>query len=117
MLNLLFFSHLFAEDKLIKDALYALEKGIKYFHSISTDGGYLWEYSVDLKERWGEGEATDTQIWVQPPGTPSVGEAFLRAYKVTGERFYLSCAEDAADALIWGQKKPGGWEYKIDFKS
>ena len=92
-----------------------LRKGIEYYHSISTRGGYLWEYTVDLSERWGEGEATDTQIWVQPPGTPDVGDALLRAYKSTGERFYLSCVENAADALIWGQKAPGGWEYKIDF--
>ena len=26
----------------------------------------------------GEGKATETQVWVQPPGMPSVGKAFLK---------------------------------------
>ena len=120
LFNLFFISYIFAADGLSDKALKTLDKGIKYFHSISTNGGYLWAYSLDLKKRWGEGYgivdyAADTQVWIQPPGTPSVGNALLRAYNVTGERFYLTCAEDAGNALIMGQKKPGGWEYKIDF--
>jgi len=108
------------DAQLVNDAIKSLEKGVKIFHSISTNGGYLWVYSTDLKERWGEGygihdQASASQIWVQPPGTPSVGSAMLRAYKVTGDKFFLSCAEDAGDALTWGQKDAGGWRYSIDF--
>ncbi|MBC7289670.1 MAG: pectic acid lyase, partial [Armatimonadetes bacterium] len=93
----------------------ALRKGVEYLVSISTGGGYLWEYTVDLKQRWGEGEATDSQIWVQPPGTPTIGEAFLRAYESTGDPYFLRAAEAAGDALVWGQLQCGGWAYFIDF--
>ena len=58
---------------LIDEAESALMKGVQYFRqTVSTNGGYLWTYSEDLSERAGEGKATRTQIWVQPPGTPSV---------------------------------------------
>jgi PelA/Pel-15E family pectate lyase len=94
----------------------SLEKATRYFTSkVATHGGYLWWYSEDFKERAGEGKATETQIWVQPPGTPSVGFAFLRAYRVTGSELYLNAAKEAADALVWGQLASGGWDYQIDF--
>jgi len=94
----------------------AMEKAARYFVSrVAAHGGYLWTYSEDLKQRWGEGRASESQIWVQPPGTPSVGFAFLRAYRATGEEMYLDAAKGAADALVWGQLSSGGWDYKIDF--
>jgi hypothetical protein len=74
-------------------------------------------YSVDLKERYGEAlyeEAKATEIWIQPPGTPSVGECFLRAYRITGEEQYLTAATDAARALAWGQRTAGGWDHRVD---
>ncbi len=88
------------DDALMNDALKVLDKGIKYFHSISINGGYVYTYTLDLKGRWGEGlmgrgkdgQASPTQIWIQPPGTPTVGEAFLRAYKLTGEKEHLFAA-------------------------
>jgi hypothetical protein len=73
--------------------------------------------SVDLKERYGEAlyeEAKATEIWVQPPGTPSVGECFLCAYRITGEKQYLAAATDAALALAWGQRTVGGWDHRVD---
>jgi PelA/Pel-15E family pectate lyase len=104
-----------ADDPLAQEARTTLEKATAFFRSISTHGGYLWWYSEDLKERAGEGRATETQIWVQPPGTPSVGMAFLRAYEVTKDKRYLDAAKDAADALAFGQLESGGWTYSIDF--
>ena len=69
---------------LADEAESAMRKAVQYFRgTVSTEGGYLWTYSEDLKERAGEGKATETQIWVQPPGTPSVGFAYLRAYRIT----------------------------------
>ncbi|MCX6909967.1 MAG: pectic acid lyase, partial [Verrucomicrobia bacterium] len=85
----------------------ALEKATAYMRSISTEGGYLWKYSLDLKNRAGETKATATQIWIQPPGTPSVGMAFLRAYEVTKDARYLDAAKAAADALARGQLESG----------
>lgn len=97
------------------EAALCLRKAVSFFRSISVHGGYVWWYSRDLKERWGEGRARETEIWVQPPGTPSVGMAFLRAYEATGDPFYLEAAKEAADALAWGQLESGGWTYSIDF--
>jgi PelA/Pel-15E family pectate lyase len=93
----------------------ALVRATDYLRSISTEGGYLWRYSPDLKRRLGEEAATPTQIWVQPPGTPALGEAFLRAYAVTRESRYLQLARAAALGLVRGQLKSGGWDYLVEF--
>jgi len=97
-------------------ALDATKRATRFFtEKVSCRGGYLWRYSADLKERFGEGRATADQVWVQPPGTPAVGMAFLRAYEATGERQFLDGALAAARALAWGQLHSGGWYYYIDF--
>ena len=93
----------------------ALENATGYLRSISTEGGYLWSYSADLEQRWGETKATPSQIWVQPPGTPTVGMALLRAWKVTGNSAHLKAAEAAALALARGQLDSGGWDYVVEF--
>ncbi len=93
----------------------ALARATGFLRSISTDGGYLWRYSLDLKERDGENAATETQIWIQPPGTPSVGMAFLRAWTATKDARHLEAARAAASALATGQLESGGWDYLIDF--
>ena len=54
-------------------------------------------------------------IWVQPPGTPAVGLAFVAAYDATGEQQYLDWAKEAAHALVTGQLQSGGWYYSIHF--
>jgi hypothetical protein len=107
-------STLCAQD-LESQARAALSKATSAYRSISTEGGYLWRYSADLTQRFGEGAATATQVWVQPPGTPAVGMAFLRAYEVTKNPKQLDAARDAASALVSGQLESGGWDYKIDF--
>jgi len=104
-----------APGVLDSEARDALRRAANYFESISTRGGYLWWYSDDLKQRAGENRATESQIWVQSPGTPSVGLAFLRAYEVTKEPQYLETAQRAAEALAWGQLESGGWTYLVDF--
>ena len=99
-----------------KEATLALQKAVRFFHSeVSSNGGYLWRYSGDLTLREAEGKASETMIWVQPPGTPTVGEAFLDAYESTGEKAFLDTAVDAAYALIKGQLRTGGWHYYIEF--
>jgi PelA/Pel-15E family pectate lyase len=85
--------------------------------SVSYQGGFLWKYSADLSEQWGEVPARKSQIWVQPPGTTSVGTTLLKAFQVTMDDHYLRYAEQVADALIWGQLESGGWNYLIDFDS
>ena len=85
--------------------------------TVSNQGGFLWKYSADLSEQWGEIPARKSQVWVQPPGTASVGNVLLEAFKITADRNYLMYAEKVAEALIWGQHPSGGWHYLIDFDS
>lgn len=82
---------------------------------VATNGGYVWSYTGDLSRRWGELEAKPSMIWVQPPGTGTMGHVFLDAYHATGDEYYYRAAEKAAEALIWGQHPSGGWHYMIDF--
>lgn len=104
-----------ASDDLPARARAGLEKSTAYLRSISTEGGYLWRYSPDLTERAGENIATATQVWIQPPGTPSVGMAFLRAWEATRDARHLEAARAAATALAKGQLESGGWDYLIEF--
>lgn len=93
----------------------SLEKGIAFFQSLAIEGGYVYHYTLDGKEKWGEGKTDDRTIEVQPPGTPAVGMSFLKAYRTTGNKDFLAAAEAAAYALIKGQNDLGGWEHKIYF--
>jgi len=99
-----------------ESATAALKRAATYFrYEVATHGGYVYYCSKDLKHRYGEGEASENQIWVQPPGTPAIGLSYLRAFRATGDRFYLDAAKETATALIHGQLKSGGWTAWIDF--
>ena len=99
------------------EVMEAIRKGSQFMRSISSEGGYLWRYSADLKLMAGEVKASRTMIWIQPPGTPSVGTAFLRAYKATGDAYLLDCALTVGDCLAMSQLESGGWDYRFDFAS
>ncbi|MBU2491663.1 MAG: pectate lyase [Bacteroidetes bacterium] len=106
----------FGENDLLKESLQSMKKGIEYFHSININGGYVYYYTTDLKEKWGEVSTDDYTIEVQPPGTPAVGFAFLNAFKVTGDNTFLRYAREAGQALIIGQNEYGGWDHRIYFE-
>lgn len=91
------------------------QAGTYYRNRVASHGGYVYYYGVDLKERWGEGQASADTIFVQPPGTPTVGMAFLQAHAATGDRFHLDAAREAAEALVYGQLESGGWTQVIHF--
>lgn len=94
----------------------AIEKASSYFsEEVAFRGGYVYFYSPDLGRRLGEGVATPTEIWVQPPGTPAVGMAFLDAWEATGETRWRDAALAAGEALRYGQIESGGWRNSIDF--
>lgn len=98
------------------DSLQGMKKAAMYFRrNVAVHGGYVYEASDDLKTRFGEGEALPAEIWVQPPGTPSVGMAFLHGYKATGESEFLDGAKEAASALCYGQLESGGWTDRVNF--
>lgn len=94
----------------------AMKKAVSFFRDqVSANGAYLWQYSGDLSEREGEQQASITQAWTQPPGTPYVGEALLEAYLVSKEDYLLDAARDAGHALAQGQLLSGGWDYRLEF--
>ena len=94
----------------------ALRRAVKFYQGkVSIGGGFLWRYSDDLKLREGEGRASRTIAWVQPPGTPTMGMALLEAYQRTGHKYLLQAAKRTAYALVSGQLQSGGWYYNIEF--
>jgi len=82
---------------------------------VATEGGYVWSYLPDFSRRWGEIEAYPSMIWIQPPGTATMGHLFLDAYHATGDEYYYRAAEAATDAIVRGQHPSGGWNYFINF--
>src|SRR5690242_12188585 len=66
------------DPQLEGQAISAMKKAATFYRSkAAVHGGYVYYYLPDFSRRWGEGEATPEQIWVQPPGTPAVGLAYL----------------------------------------
>jgi hypothetical protein len=103
-------------NKLATEAEQTMLKATQYMvETVSTNGGYVWYYMPDFSRQWGEMEAYKTMIWLQDPGTISMGHLFLDAYRTTGNEYYYQAAQKAANAIIWGQSNEGGWNYMIDF--
>lgn len=98
------------------DVLATMRKATAYLmDEVSYNGGFVWNYLPDGSRQWGEMEAKRTMVWIQPPGTPSVGHLLLDAYHATGDEYYYEQAQRVANALIWGQLPCGGWNYVFDF--
>ena len=97
-----------------EDVKVALKQSLDFWRSLSITGGYAGIYELVSSSRYGEAEyqpLEPQEIWIQPPGTPAVGEVFLRAYELTGDSVYLEVAEAAGRALVWTQSEMGGWSY------
>ena len=91
----------------------ALVRAVTFYHGeVATHGGYVYRYSADLQLREAEGIPDRDTVWIQPPGTPAVGEAFLDAYEATGNPICSQAALDAARALVRTQLQSGGWHYR-----
>ncbi len=107
---------LHADETLKQNAILTMQKATQYFRThVATQGGYLWNYKTDFTLREGEVNASPSTIWVQPPGTPSVGLAYLHAFEATKDTLFLNGAIETAHALTYGQLASGGWDYLIDF--
>ncbi|MEO1526827.1 MAG: pectate lyase [Planctomycetota bacterium] len=107
-----------AQEPSKAEVLASMKRAASYYaNEVASHGGYVYFYSLDLKQRWGEGVATRDQIWVQPPGTPTVGLALLEAYEATEDKLFLDAGVAAARALIHGQLKSGGWTNCVDFNA
>ena len=104
-----------AEPLSQEQAAQLLHKTIAFYRSeVGYEGAYLWRYSGDLSQREGEGKATRTSGWTQPPGSPSVGEAYLKAWRLSGDEVCLESAVEVAHALVKSQLVSGGWSYHFD---
>lgn len=106
-----------AAEPLLRDqALAGMKRAAEFYRAkAAAHGGYVYYYALDFSERWGEGKATLDQIFIQPPGTPAVGMAFLKAHTATGDKAYLDAAQATAEALVGGQLESGGWAQVVDF--
>lgn len=105
-----------ADEAAAAKALAAMERAGAYFRDhLGVDGTYVWKYSVDGQVRRGEGGEVGGSIgWVQPPGTPAVGAAFLRIYEMSGDEQWLDAARTVARALVRTQLASGGWFKFVD---
>ena len=81
------------QKTLIKVVRFADEK-------VSRNGGYVYLTSSDLKLREAEGIPGPDTVWVQPPGTPAVGAALLRAYQATGDEQIRQGDQRAANEQV-----------------
>ncbi len=105
-----------SDANLRQQARTALKQAVTYYRTqVAHHGGYVYYTSLDLEQRWGEGKAGPHTIFVQPPGTPTVGMAYLKAYAATQDPFYRNAARETAMALVNGQLESGGWAQVIHF--
>ena len=98
------------------DAAEALWRAVGFYRrDVSSHGGYVYRYSADLARREGEGKTDVDTVWVQPPGTPAVGLAYVEVYERVREAYLLEAARAAGECLIQGQLRSGGWADRVEF--
>jgi PelA/Pel-15E family pectate lyase len=103
-----------ASESLAVDVRDAIRKASQAFRTkVGVQGGYVYQVSEDGRYREGEGNAYDDIVWVQPPGTPAVGIAYLEAYRATGDQELLDAAMEVVECLRVGQLHSGGWQNHI----
>lgn len=100
-----------------QQATEAMHRAVDFFrqHAASEGGGYVYQISADLQRREGEGAVDRSTAWIQPPGTPYVGMAYLQAYRLTGNQRLKQATVETGLALVRGQLESGGWDNQIMF--
>lgn len=94
----------------------ALHRSVAFFREhASAEGGYVYQLSADLSKREGEGRVGPSTAWIEPPGTPMIGMAYLDAFQRCREMVLLDAAKETAGALMRGQLRSGGWDNRIEF--
>lgn len=101
-----------------EDIKLAMRRATEYMmDSVSYEGAFVWNYLPDKSRQWGEIEAPyRSMVWIQPPGTPSVGHLLLDAYHATQDEYYYEQALKVAKVLARVQHPEGGWNYVEDLK-
>ncbi len=103
-------------SELRRETLDVMKRAARFMRErVAYRGGYVWSYASDFSRRWGEMEAYPTMIWMQPPGTATVGHLYLDCFHATRDEFYYQAAMDVAEGLIAAQHPAGGWNYLHDF--
>lgn len=116
LLFILFSTNSQAESSSPEEVLHTMKTATRFMlDKVSDRGGFVWSYLPDFSRRWGELEAKPGMIWIQPPGTASMGHLMLDAYHATGDEFYYAAATKIAGAIIYAQHDSGGWNYVADF--
>ena len=104
------------DNALKREARDAMKRAARFMRErVAYRGGDVWSYAPDFSRRWGEMEAFPTMIWIQPPGTATVGHLYLDCFHATRDEFYYQAAMDVAEGLIAAQHPAGGWNYLYDF--
>lgn len=104
------------EEDLSREVRAAIHKAVAFYsQQVARHGGYVYRYSADLTLSEGEARTGPDTVWVQPPGTPAVGLAYLQAYERTGQEICLEAARATAECLLQGQLRSGGWQDRIEF--
>jgi len=104
------------DNELKRETLRAMKRAARFMRErVAYRGGYVWSYASDFSRRWGEMEAFPTMIWIQPPGTATVGHLYLDCFHATRDEFYYQAAMEVAEGLIAAQHPSGGWNYHHDF--
>jgi len=103
-------------QRLRRETLCTMKRAARFMRErVAYRGGYVWSYAPDFSRRWGEMEAFASMIWIQPPGTATVGHLYLDCFHATRDEFYYQAAMDVAEGLIAAQHPAGGWNYHHDF--
>lgn len=104
------------DNELRRETLRTMKRAARFMRERGAyRGGYVWSYASDFSRRWGEMEAYPSMIWIQPPGTATVGHLYLDCFHATRDEFYYQAAMDVAEGLIAAQHPAGGWNYHHDF--
>ncbi len=104
------------DRELRAEARATMKRAVRFMRErVAYRGGYVWSYASDFSRRWGEMEAYPTMIWIQPPGTATVGHLYLDCFHATRDEFYYQAAMEVADGLIAAQHPAGGWNCLHDF--
>jgi PelA/Pel-15E family pectate lyase len=104
------------DSELRRETLRTMKRAARFMRErVAYRGGYVWSYLPDFSRRWGEMEAYPTMIWIQPPGTATVGHLYLDCFHATRDEFYYQAAMEVAEGLIAAQHPAGGWNYLHDF--
>lgn len=99
-----------------EDAAAAMKRAVEFHRNrLSVAGGYASSWTLEPFAGHTEHNASATAISIQPPGTTTVGLALVRAFRATGDGFYLQAARETASALGWCQLASGGWSSDFDF--